>query len=126
MIKEMVKENILIIEGDIMMENGKMILKKEKVYKFLCDERHDYTIGKQLLRSGTSVGANIKEATRGISKADFTAKMSISLKEASESEFWIELLRDTDYITTEQAESMLADCQELLKLLMTIVKTSKQ
>ena len=97
-----------------------------RLYKFLCDERHDYTIGKQLLRSGTSVGANIKEATRGISKADFTAKMSISLKEASESEFWIELLRDTGYITEQQADSMLQDCQELLKFLMSIVKTSKQ
>ena len=96
------------------------------LYKYLCEVKNDYTIGRQLMRSGTSIGANVKDATRGVSKADFTAKMSISLKEASESEFWIELLRDTDYITTEQAESMLADCQELLKLLMTIVKTSKQ
>ena len=78
------------------------------------------------MRSGTSIGANVKEATRGVSKADFTAKMSISLKEASETEFWIEVLRDTDYITEEQADSMLKDCNELLKLLMTIVKTSKQ
>ena len=78
------------------------------------------------MRSGTSIGANVKEATRGISKADFTAKMSISLKEASETEFWIEVLRDTDYITEEQADSMLKDCNELLKLLMSIVKTSKQ
>jgi len=96
------------------------------LYKYLCEVKNDYTIGRQLMRSGTSIGANVKEATRGVSKADFTAKMSISLKEASESEFWIELLRDTDYITAEQAESMLEDCQELLKLLMTIVKTSKQ
>ena len=96
------------------------------LHKYLCEVKNDYTIGRQLMRSGTSIGANVKEATRGVSKADFTAKMSISLKEASESEFWIELLRDTDYITAEQAESMLEDCQELLKLLMTIVKTSKQ
>ena len=96
------------------------------LYKYLCEVKNDYTIGRQLMRSGTSIGANVKETTRGVSKADFTAKMSISLKEASESEFWIELLRDTDYITAEQAESMLEDCQELLKLLMTIVKTSKQ
>lgn len=96
------------------------------LYKYLCNDKSDYTIGKQLLRSGTSIGANVKEATRGVSKADFTAKMSISLKEASETEFWIELLRDTDYITEEQADSMLKDCQELLKLLMSIVKTSKQ
>ena len=97
-----------------------------KLYKYLCDEKNDYTIGKQLMRSGTSIGANVKEATRGVSKADFTAKMSISLKEASETEFWIEVLRDTDYITEEQADSMLKDCNELLKLLMSIVKTSKQ
>jgi four helix bundle protein len=96
------------------------------LYKFLCEEKKDYTIGRQLLRSGTSIGANVKEAIRGVSRADFATKMSISLKEASESEFWIEILRDTSYITEEQADSMLKDCQELLKLLMSIVKTSKQ
>ena len=96
------------------------------LYKFLCEEKKDYTIGRQLLRSGTSIGANVKEAIRGVSRADFATKMSISLKEASESEFWNEILRDTSYITEEQADSMLKDCQELLKLLMSIVKTSKQ
>ncbi len=78
------------------------------------------------MRSGTSVGANVKEAIRGVSKADFTAKMSIALKEASESEFWLEILRDTEYINATQAESMMADCQEVLKLLMSIIKSSKQ
>ena len=97
-----------------------------KLYKYLCEEKHDFVIGKQLMRSGTSIGANVKEAMRGVSKADFTAKMSIALKEASESEFWIELLRDTDYVTEQQAESILSDCQELLKLLISIIKTSKQ
>jgi four helix bundle protein len=96
------------------------------LYKFLCEERHDYVIGKQIMRSGTSVGANVKEAIRGVSKADFTAKMSIALKEASESEFWLEILRDTEYINATQAESMMADCQEVLKLLMSIIKSSKQ
>ena len=96
------------------------------LYRYLCHERHDYVIGKQLLRSGTSVGANVKEAVRGVSKADFSAKLGIALKEASESEFWIELLRDTDYITKQQAESMLDDCQEVLKLLMSIIKSSKE
>ena len=95
------------------------------LYRFLCEERNDYTIGKQLLRSGTSIGANVKEALRGYTKADFTAKMSIALKEASETEFWIELLRDTNFITEQQANSMLTDCTELIKLLMTIIKTSK-
>ena len=96
-----------------------------KLYKYLCVEKHDYTIGKQLLRCGTSIGANVKEALRGYSKADFTAKMSISLKEASETEFWLELLRDTEYITESQAESMLADCVEIIKLLMAIIKTAQ-
>ena len=83
-------------------------------------------IGKQLMRSGTSVGANVKEAIRGASKADFIAKLNIALKEASESEFWIEVLRDTDYLSSQEAESMLCDCQEILKLLTSIVKSSKE
>ena len=95
------------------------------LYKFLCEEKNDYTIGKQLLRSGTSIGANVKEAIRGYTKADFTAKMSIALKEASETEYWIEVLRDTNYISAQQAESMLNDCIEVIKILMTIIKTSQ-
>ncbi len=97
-----------------------------KLYRYLCAEKHDNTIGKQLLRSGTSIGSNVKEALRGYTKADFAAKMSISLKEASETEFWLELLRDTEYITESQAQSMLADCVEIIKLLMAITKTAQE
>ena len=107
----------------ITIKSYKFAVRCVNLYKYLCEQKHDYVIGKQLLRSGTSIGANIKEAIRGISKAEFRAKMSISLKEASESEFWIELLRDTEYITKEEAESLLNDCGELLRLLMSIVKT---
>ena len=107
----------------IAIKSYKFAVRCVNLYKYLCEQKHDYVIGKQLLRSGTSIGANIKEAIRGISKAEFRAKMSISLKEASESEFWIELLRDTEYITKEEAESLLNDCGELLRLLMSIVKT---
>ena len=107
----------------IAIKSYKFAVRCVNLYKYLCEEKHDYVIGKQLLRSGTSIGANIKEAIRGISKAEFRAKMSISLKEASESEFWIELLRDTEYITKEEAESLLNDCGELPRLLMSIVKT---
>ena len=107
----------------IAIKSYKFAVRCVNLYKYLCEEKHDYVIGKQLLRSGTSIGANVKEAIRGISKAEFRAKMSISLKEASESEFWIELLRDTEYITKEEAESLLNDCGELLRLLMSIVKT---
>ena len=96
------------------------------LYKYLSEEKHDCIIGKQLLRSGTSVGANVKEAVRGYTKADFASKISIALKEASETEFWIELLRDTDYITASQADSMLNDCVELIKILTSILKKTKE
>ena len=95
-----------------------------KLYKFLCEKDGNYIIGKQLLRSGTSIGANVRESLRGQSKADFGSKMNISLKEASETEYWLELLRDSDYITKAQAESMLSDCIALIKLLTSIVKTT--
>lgn len=97
-----------------------------KLYKYLSEQKNDYTIGNQLLRSGTSIGANVKEAIRGYTKPDFNVKMGIALKEASETEFWIELLRDTGYISTKQAESMLTDCVELIKIIMSIIKTSQQ
>ena len=97
-----------------------------RCYKFLAEERHEYILSKQLLRCGTSIGANVKEALRGQSVPDFTAKMNISLKEASECEYWIELLEKTEYLQTNVAESLLKDCQELIKMLTSIVKTSKE
>ncbi|MCL2637693.1 MAG: four helix bundle protein [Oscillospiraceae bacterium] len=96
-----------------------------KLYKFLCEEKKEYVLSKQLLRSGTSVGANIKEAIRGQSKADFIAKMNISLKEISETEYWLEILHETDYLNKGEFNSIYTDCQELLKILHSIVKTSK-
>ena len=82
-------------------------------------------MSKQLLRSGTSVGANVREAIYGQSKADFISKMSIALKEASETGYWLELLYKTEYLTGEQHKSVRADCDEILKLLTSIVKSSK-
>lgn len=96
------------------------------LYKYLCEEKHEYVLSKQLLRSGTSIGANVKEAVRGQSKVDFIHKMSISLKEASESEYWIELLFEADYITEQQFNSIIDDCRELIKLLTSIIKTSRK
>ena len=80
-------------------------------------------MSKQLLRSGTSIGANIKEALRGQSKADFYAKLNISLKEASETEYWLELLHATGYLTNMQFDSMCNDCQELLRILTAISRS---
>ncbi len=79
----------------------------------------------QLLRSGTSIGANVNEAIQGQSRKDFLHKMSIALKEAAETEYWIKLLFASDYLNKEESEVMLKNCQELIKLLTTIVKTTR-
>lgn len=97
-----------------------------KLYKYLCEEKKEYILSKQLLRSGTSIGANIAESQYGQTKMDFASKLSIAQKEAGETEFWLKLLRDEDYITESQAESMLKDCRELVKLLQSITKTLYQ
>ena len=97
-----------------------------RMYQYLCDEKHEYVLSKQVLRSGTSIGANVKEAIRGQSRADFTAKMNIALKESSETEYWLELLHETDYLSNEHFSSIYTDCQELIRLLTAIVKSSRK
>ena len=97
-----------------------------KLYKYLCEEKKEYVLSKQLLRSGTSIGANIAESQYGQTKSDFASKLSIAQKEAGESEFWLRLLGDEEYISKTQAESMLADCRELIRLLQSITKTLYQ
>ena len=94
------------------------------LYKHLAEKRKEYVLSKQLLRSGTSIGANIAEAQRGQSKADFIAKMSIALKEANETYYWLKLLYKTDYLNKSQYESMNTDVNELISLLTAICKTS--
>ncbi len=95
------------------------------LYKVLCS-RKEYVLSKQLLRSGTSVGALLKEGEHAQSRADFLSKMNIALKEANESLYWIDLLYRTDYITEQEFQSIIKDCEELLKLLASIVKTTRQ
>lgn len=99
-----------------------------KLYKYLCDDKKEYVLSKQLLRAGTSIGANINEAQAGQSKADFIAKMAIASKEARESKYWIELLIKTDYldINENHVKSLLNDIEEIIKLLTSIVKTSME
>lgn len=97
-----------------------------RLYQYLCGEKREFVLSKQLLRSGTSIGANVKEAVRGQSKADFISKMSIALKEASETEYWLELLYETDFLDRTQFDSIYADNQELLKILTSIIKSSKE
>ena len=94
--------------------------------KYLYQEKREEVLSKQLLRSGTSIGANVREAVYAQSRKDFISKMSIALKEASETEYWLELLYKTEYLTNEQYDSIRHDCSEVAKLLTAIVKTSKE
>jgi four helix bundle protein len=93
--------------------------------KYLTDNYREYDISRQILRSETSIGANVEEAIGGTSKKDFKYKFGISYTEARETHYWIRLLRDTDYITHEMSVSMLNDCEELLKILGSIIKTTR-
>ena len=96
-----------------------------KLYKYLIKEHAEYVLSKQLLRSGTSIGANVSEAVYAQSRADFLSKMYIALKEANESAYWIELLKRTNYLTDKQSKSILDNCGELIKILSSITKTIK-
>ena len=96
-----------------------------KLYKYLCEDKKELVLSKQLLRSGTAIGANIEEAIGGQSEKDFFAKLTISYKETRETHYWIRLLTDTDYLTKEQSESVLTDVEELLRIIGSIQKTMK-
>lgn len=96
-----------------------------KLYQYLCNDKNEYILSKQVLRSGTSIAANMKEALYGQSKKDYISKMHIALKEASETEYWIDLLKATDYIDENMYKSIVEDCVELIKILIATVKTAK-
>lgn len=94
------------------------------LYKHLCNNKNEYVLSKQLLRSGTSVGANVAEALCGISKKDFLAKMYIAFKECVETQYWLELLSETDFLSASEYESINNDCEELRKILSSITKST--
>ncbi len=100
-------------------------LRVVKLYKYITIEKKEYVLSKQLLRSGTAIGALIKEGEHAQSKADFLNKMNVALKEANETEYWIQLLRDSEYISIKQSISILEDVLEIIRLLTSIVKTTK-
>ena len=97
-----------------------------KLRKFLIKEKQEYILSKQLLRSGTSIGANVAEAQRGQSTPDFAAKMCVALKEAGETEYWLKLLFRTNYLTNKQYDSLIADLVEIMRMLTTICKKTNQ
>ncbi|MCD8049360.1 MAG: four helix bundle protein [Clostridia bacterium] len=114
------KENIVVDKSKL------FAIRAIRLYQYLCEEKREFVLSKQLLRSGTSVGANIREAVVSVSRAEFIAKMHISLKEVNETEYWLELLHETDYLSDKQFESIYKDCNELKRLLTAIVKSAKQ
>ena len=97
-----------------------------RLYKHISETNNEYILSKQLLKSGTSIGANVREAIGGQSKEDFIAKMHIALKEAYETEYWLELLHSTDYLAENEFKSIFTDCRELTNILASILKTMKE
>ena len=95
------------------------------LYKCLTSEQKEFVMSKQLLRSGTSIGANVSEAQRAQSKADFVSKFNISLKEANETDYWLRLIFETEYIDRNQYESLIADLDEVIRILVSICNTTK-
>ena len=115
----MAKENIVIDKSYA------FALRIIKLYKYLADTHKEYIISKQVLRSGTAIGALLSELVYAQSKADFINKAHVALKEANETAYWLSLLKDSEYISIDSYNSIYIDCNELIKLLVSIVKTSK-
>jgi four helix bundle protein len=114
------------MENTIKKKSYEFAIRIVKAYKFLSSEQKEFVLSKQVLRSGTSVGALVRESEHAESKADFIHKMSIALKEANETEYWLLLLHDTDYLDKKSFESIVSDCQEIIRILISIIKTSKK
>ena len=106
-------------------KSRKFAIRIYNLYKYLYEEKHEYALAKQLLRSGTSIGANLTEAQYSISKKEFLSKTSISLKECAETKYWLDLLKETSLLSPSEYENIKNDCEELLRLLVSSVKTLK-
>jgi len=115
-----VKDNI------ISQKSFNFALRIINLYNYLKENKKEFVLSKQLLRSGTSVGANIEEATSGQSKKDFISKMSIAYKESLESLYWIKLLKESKYLNQNQSLSLINDCEEIVKIITKILKSSKK
>ena len=114
------KENILIEKS---IDFGARIV---KLHRYLAKTQHESVLSKQVLRSGTSIGANINEAQYGNSKADFIAKLHIALKETAETEYWLHVLHRSDYLDENMADSLLRDCIEIKRILIASINTAKE
>ena len=113
----MEKDNVILLKSKA------FALQIIKLYKYLVENKKEFVLSKQILRSGTSIGANAREASRAQSKPDFYAKLFISLKEAEETAYWLELLYETGYLSEKQYQSVYGDCEELRRILSATTKT---
>ena len=113
------------MDHNIQDKSFKFAIRIVNLYKMLCTDRKEYVLSKHLLRSGTSIGANITEAQQAQSKADFRSKLNIALKETSETKYWLRLLAATDYLTEVEFDSIFSDCTEIEKILVVSVKSLK-
>lgn len=114
------------MKSNILKEKSyKFALRVIKLFQFLSTEKKEYVLSKQILRSGTSIGANIEEAYQGESKADFIHKLAIANKEAFETHYWLRLFRDSTILEAKTAESIMADCDEIQRMLVAAIKTAK-
>ena len=114
-----------VMDRNVQDKSFRFAVRIVKHCKILRNERQEYVLSKQLLRSGTSIGANISEAQQAQSRPDFVAKLSISLKEASETIYWLRLLEATDYLTKAEFDSIITDCVEIEKILTSSIKSLK-
>lgn len=112
-------------ENILLEKSYKFALRIVRLYKYLCEEKNEFALSKQILIAGTYVGAHVKSAQEAETKITFTNEMSIALRKASETEYWLQLLRDGDYLDEKAFKSLRDDCVELKKILTTVVKTSK-
>ena len=109
-----------------MQKSREFAVRVVRLYQYLCKEKQEYVLSKQLLRSGTSIGANIAEAQCAISRKDFLSKVYIAYKESNETLYWLDLLRDTDYLSDIQHQSIYTDGEELKRILASITKTLRE
>ncbi len=117
---------MIIMDNAVKEKSFRFAVRIVRLCRFLHDTKHEYVMSKQLLRCGTSIGANTAESQQAQSRPDFISKLNIALKEAVETDYWLRLLYETEYLTKKQFNSIIADCDELEKLLVSIVKATKE
>ena len=113
-------------EKTVKYKSKRFAVRTVNLYKYLCDEKREFVLSKQILRSGTSIGANIAESECAISEKDFLSKLYIALKECVETIYWLDLLFETDYLSEAEYVSIKADCEEIRKMVISIIITTKK